>query len=245
MKMRHSMLFLAAALAVGLSACGGAASSTASSAAAAPSSSAAMSSELRPIDEFDTPGTVRPAEEYTAKDLMENSVTWPASFETTAAKDVDGHYVLDATYYAYDFYDKEKIEALQSGDKLLAHDTDAKLQEVVIKTIEIADGYVTINGGIDEGGMELKEENGWYRTLTMDDHPVYYEVQELSLWLSPDVVLNDSSADFEAEAVTTTGDDAVAAAIAADETGAGFSCYNTRLTVQKGEITQIDRVWIP
>ena len=61
--------------------------------------------------------------------------------------------------------------------------------------------------------------------------------------LAEDVVLKDSSADPQAEAVETTGADAVAAAINADPDN--WTTYNTTLVVQGGKVLEVRRIWVP
>ncbi|MFR5373238.1 MAG: hypothetical protein ACLTGJ_06775 [Faecalibacterium prausnitzii] len=42
-------------------------------------------------------------------------------------------------------------------------------------------GTVSINGGIEEGGVDLWRSGDVYRTVTYDDYPVYYMMGELVL----------------------------------------------------------------
>ena len=126
--------------------------------------------------------------------------------------------------------------------------TGNQYAEVEVTSIEKNDPYhtVTINGGIEqEGGLDLILMDGseYYRTVTFDDYPVYYEVGEAELSLADDVVLKDSSADPQADAVETTGAQAVAAAINADPDN--WTVYNTTLVVQEGKIVEVRRIWVP
>ena len=77
----------------------------------------------------------------------------------------------------------------------------------------------------------------------MDDYPLYYEMGEKTMPLAEDVVLKDSSADPQAEAVETMGADAVAAAINADPDN--WTTYNTTLVVQGGKVLEVRRIWVP
>ena len=79
--------------------------------------------------------------------------------------------------------------------------------------------------------------------MTFDDYPLYYEMGEKKMPLAEDVVLKDSSADPQAEAVETTGADAVAAAINADPDN--WTTYNTTLVVQGGKVLEVRRIWVP
>ena len=56
-------------------------------------------------------------------------------------------------------------------------------------------------------------------------------------------MLKDSSTDPQADAVETTGAQAVAAAINADPDN--WTVYNTTLVVQEGKIVEVRRIWVP
>ena len=150
----------------------------------------------------------------------------------------------------YQLYKKEDIENLAVGDKITFHEEGAAWNQVVndaVTSIEKNDEYhlVSINGGMEQpGGLDLKlEDDDTYRTMTFDDYPLYYEMGEKTMPLAEDVVLKDSSADPQAEAVETTGVDAVAAAINADPDN--WTTYNTTLVVQGGKVLEVRRIWVP
>ena len=156
---------------------------------------------------------------------------------------------LTAKVFSCDIYKKEEIEKLAVGDKIIFHEEGAAQDQCVItevKSIERNDQHhlVSINGGMEQpGGLDLKLEDDAYRTMTFDDYPVYYEMGEKTMPLAEDVVLKDSSADPQAEAVETTGADAVAAAINADPDN--WTTYNTTLVVQGGKVLEVRRIWVP
>ena len=130
--------------------------------------------------------------------------------------------------------------------QLRIHDQgDTTVTKLTVTSIDrdADNGYVTINGGIEAGGVELTLDHDVYRTVTFDDYPLYYEMGEKTMPLAEDVVLKDSSADPQAEAVETTGADAVAAAINADPDN--WTTYNTTLVVQGGKVLEVRRIWVP
>ena len=157
---------------------------------------------------------------------------------------------MTAKVFSYDRYKKEDIENLAVGDKITFHEEGAAWNQVVndaVTSIEKNDEYhlVSINGGMEQpGGLDLKlEDDDTYRTMTFDDYPLYYEMGEKTMPLAEDVVLKDSSVDPQAEAVETTGADAVAAAINADADN--WTTYNTTLVVQGGKVLEVRRIWVP
>ena len=224
---------------IALTACGG------SGTPASPSASSAVPASSHVAEE----GVTEPINllTWTLDDLDDpDTVTFvPASIVSGVQ---DGK--LTAKVFDYDIYKKEEIENLAVGDKITFHEEGAawnQLVTVVVESIEKNDQYhlVTINGGMEEQyGLDLKlEEDDTYRTMTFDDYPVYYEMGEKTMPLAEDVVLKDSSADPQAEAVETTGADAVAAAINADPDN--WTTYNTTLVVQGGKVLEVRRIWVP
>ena len=238
MNLKYKILAVLAA-GIALTACGGSGTpaSTSASSAVPASSHVAEEGVTEPINLLT----------WTLDDLDDpDAVTFiPASIVSGVQ---DGK--LTAKVFSYDLYKKEDIENLSVGDKITFHEEGAAWNQfvtVAVESIEKNDQYhlVTINGGMEEQyGFDLKlEEDGTYRTMTFDDYPVYYEMGEKTLPLAEDVVLKDSSADPQAEAVETAGASAVAAAINADPDN--WTVYNTTLVVQEGKIVEVRRIWVP
>lgn len=238
MKLNKKVLAVTAILAVGVLAGCGSSNSTAGSAASAPASgveSSAASSEA--AGEM---GDVLPIDAGDLNEIKTGSYKFAASITKVA----DGQATLSV--YGYDSYLPEDIDALQEGSVLRIHDQgDTTVTKLTATSIDrdADNGYVTINGGIEAGGVELTLDHDVYRTVTFDDYPLYYEMGEKTMPLAEDVVLKDSSADPQAEAVETTGADAVAAAINADPDN--WTTYNTTLVVQGGKVLEVRRIWVP
>lgn len=241
MRLNKKMLAVTAILAVGiLAGCGSAASSgsTAGSAASsAPASSAASSAPAEtdaaePIDTEDG-------------DVIEELQNGDSSYKVHAAitNVSDDSVTLDV--YGYDAYEQADIKGLQTGGILRTHDQETgKLADVTVDSIETdaESGYVTINGGIEEGGVELCLDHDVYRTVTMDDYPVYYKIGEVTLPLADDVTLEDSSADPQASAMESSGKADVARDLADSD---NWNVTNTTVFVEKGQVFDVQRVWVP
>lgn len=247
MRMNKKMLAAAAILAVGiLTGCGASGSgSTAFSAVSSVPASSAVPASSRAAEE----GAIEPINmlTWTLDDLDKtDTVTFISAGIVSGVQNGS----LTANVFSYDLYKKEDIESLAVGDKITFHEEGAEqnqLATVEVKSIEKNDQYglVSINGGMEEsGGLDLKpEDDDTYRTMTFDDYPVYYEMGEKTLPLAEDVVLKDSSADPQAEAIETTGAAAVAAAINANPDN--WTVYNTTLVVQDGRVKEVRRIWVP
>ena len=238
MNLKYKILAVLAA-GIALTACGGsgAPASTPASSSVPASSHVAEEGVTEPIDLLT--GTLDDLDDP-------DTVTFvPASIVSGVQ---DGK--LTAKVFSYDRYKKEDIEKLAVGDKITFHEEGAAWNQVVndtVTSIEKNDEYhlVSINGGMEQpGGLDLKlEDDDTYRTMTFDDYPLYYEMGEKTMPLAEDAVLKDSSADPQAEAVETTGADAVAAAINADPDN--WTTYNTTLVVQGGKVLEVRRIWVP
>ena len=236
MRMNQKMLAVTAVLAVGiLAGCGASSSgSTASSAASsAPASSAATSV-------VEQTGAVQPIEQGTLDEMKTESYKFAA--DITAIK--DGQASLKV--YSYDAYAKDAIDNLQVGDVISTHlDGADEAQDVTVTSVEKNEetGYITINGGVEQSGVDLCLDHDVYRTITMDDYPVYYKVGELTLPLADDVTMEDSSADPQASAVESDGAAAVEQAFNADPDY--WTCNNTTVFTDNGKVSNIVRVWVP
>ena len=238
MKLNKKVLAVTAILAVGILAGCGSSNSTAGSAASAPASG--MESSAASSEAAGEMGDVLPIDAGDLNEIKTGSYKFAASITKVA----DGQATLSV--YGYDSYLPEDIDALQEGSVLRIHDQgDTTVTKLTVTSIDrdADNGYVTINGGIEAGGVELTLDHDVYRTVTFDDYPLYYEMGEKTMPLAEDVVLKDSSADPQAEAVETTGADAVAAAINADPDN--WTTYNTTLVVQGGKVLEVRRIWVP
>ena len=237
MNLKYKILAVLAA-GIALTACGsfGAPTSTPASSAVPASSHVAEEGVTEPIN----------LRTWTLDDLDDTQTTTFVSASITSGVQ-NGK--LTAKVFGYDIYKKEDIENLAVGDKITFHEEGAAWDQVVsdaVTSIEKNDEYhlVSINGGMEEQyGLDLLLDDDTYRTMTFDDYPVYYEMGEKTLPLAEDVVLKDSSADPQAEAVETTGASAVAAAINADPDN--WTVYNTTVVVQGGKVLEVRRIWVP
>lgn len=237
MRLNKKMLAVTAVLAVGiLAGCGSSASSTSTASSTASSTAASSAASSEAAGET---GDVLP---IAAGDLNEIK-TGSYKFAASITKVADGQATLSV--YGYDAYEKADIDALEVGDVLQTHDQgDTTVTKLTVTSIDrdADNGYVTINGGIEAGGVELTLDHDVYRTVTFDDYPVYYEMGEVTLPLAEDVTLEDSSADPQASAVESTGVADVARDIADSD---NWTANNTTVFVQDGHVFDVQRVWVP
>ena len=238
MKLNKKVLAVTAILAVGILAGCGSSNSTAGSAASAPASgveSSAASSEA--AGEM---GDVLPIDAGDLNEIKTGSYKFAASITKVA----DGQATLSV--YGYDSYLPEDIDALQEGSVLRIHDQgDTTVTKLTVTSIDrdADNGYVTINGGIEAGGVELTLDHDVYRTVTFDDYPVYYMMGELVLPVDDSVTLSDSSASVDAVPVETSGTIEVGKAVSEDKDN--WTPYNTTVFTKDGVVSNILRIWVP
>lgn len=239
MKWNHKIGTLTVLLALGITMAGcGTPASTASSPAA--STTSTTSSEAQKTE-------VQPMQGVLLSDPLSDG-TYHISFESDKVGAGERRNTInDAVVYDYDRYTAPEIEALREGDTIATHlNGTEEITALTVESIERENNYVTINGGIEEGGIDLCKENDHYRTLTWDDFPVYYEVGVAKqLVMADDIELSDGAADFEADPVIVKGDRAVCDAMSNEEDGYGWNAGNTTVTIQNGEMTHVDRIWVP
>ena len=239
MKWNHKIGTLTVLLALGITMAGcGTPGSTAGSTAA--STTSTTSSEVQKTE-------VQPMQGVLLNDPLSDG-TYHISFESDKVGVGERRNTInDAVVYDYDRYTAPEIEALSEGDTIVTHlNGTEKTTALTVESIERENNYVTINGGMEEGGIDLCKEDDHYRTLTWDDFPVYYEVGVAKqLVMAEDIELSDGAADFGADPVIVKGDRAVCDAMSKEEDIYGWNAGNTTVTIQNGEMTHVNRIWVP
>lgn len=164
--------------------------------------------------------------------------TVPAQFTSDDFRWMGGN--LTMKVFSEDIYDAVEVSLLEPGDTLVYNG-----EKIVIKTIGDDGGCITVNGGLENGGAWLQAgDGGTYRAIQWDDHSVYSELGTVELPLSEDFRIIDCGEDpADPSDTLTTGQKLYL------ETLEGwrreFSPLNTRVLVENGIITEINRHWIP
>ena len=236
------LMLLAGVLALGMLAGCSSASAASGMAGSMPAASETeeVSTEVRVLPGEE--GVVMPIGQGSLEEMKTGSYKFAANISSVDAKKRQ----MTLTVYGYDAYRAEDVDALDVGSVFSTHlDGAVEAQNVTVEKIEKNEenGTVSINGGIEAGGVELTLDHDVYRTVTFDDYPVYYEMGEVTLPLAGGVTLSDSSADPQASAVETDGADAVAEAVNAEPDG--WTPNNTLVFTEDGTISSIVRIWVP
>lgn len=167
------------------------------------------------------------------------SGTVAASFDASSLKEVDGQLQLSFTVYNYEKFDAADISGLKAGDVLVVSG-----REMTVASVQASDGYVTVNGGEEAGGVlfSLDDSSNTYYVMGMDDSKTYYEKGQLTFPVADTCVLTDD-ADFEHPGQTTPASD-LAKLLAQDDIY-GFNPQSTTVTLKNSQITAIYRGFLP
>ena len=157
--------------------------------------------------------------------------------EGRAYVDDTGKMQMDVTIYSYDRYDMVDISMLKVGDTLVTH-----TGEVEVLTLEQdAYGTVRINGGLDEGGLDLAaDDSGVFFESGFNDHKSWYKVGAATIRVSVDFLFTDSADPDQGEIIYYPG-----SFLIGEVTNYDFTPYNTTIRVEAGQIVEMHRRYIP
>ena len=146
---------------------------------------------------------------------------------------------LTFTLYDEAFYDAAEISRMKKGDTLMFDD-----RAIIVNSIVKDGDYLTVNGGVEEGGAYLQaNDGGTWRGATFDDHSIYKEVGEVELILDDDFTIVDCGIEPDDPIVTVTLPKPYIDTLESSKTE--FIPFNTRIRIENGLIKEIVRRWIP
>lgn len=147
---------------------------------------------------------------------------------------------LTMTVYSQDLYDAVDISQMKVGDTLLYASSP-----MVVEKMEEVRGALDINGGLDLGGCCIAgHEGGTYIAHDWDDHATYTKLGVVELPLAQDFVIIDCG-EFPTDPLDTIRTDQKLYLESLEGSRREFFALNTRVTVENGQITEINRKWIP
>lgn len=184
--------------------------------------------------------TVTPIDAGISVDNLTDA-TFAGSFDGSSISEDNGTYSLDVDVFAEEFFDAVAVTELKAGDKLVAGGT-----EYVVETVEQTDnGLVSINGGQEQGGIDLStdDEGGVFFVEGMDNSHTYSDLGKATLTLAENFVLTDDS-DLDNPDKKYNAEE-FKALLGDDSNSYGFNRVNTTVKVDNGEITEIHRIFQP
>ena len=151
--------------------------------------------------------------------------------------DDTGKMQMNVKIFTYDRYDMVDIAALKVGDTLVTH-----AGEVEITAMERSEsGILSINGGTEQGGLELvTDESGVFYETGFDDVKNWYEVGKATIRVSTEFKGSDNSNPEQGEVTIYPGDfltDAI--------TDYNFTPHNTTIRVEGGQVVELNRIYTP
>ena len=145
---------------------------------------------------------------------------------------------MHLTVHTYDLYDMVDISQMKVGDTIYIN-----RQDLLITSLEETQyGSVLINGGLENGGHELRtDESGVYYETGYSDVKSYYEIGSVTLPLSEQFVYVDASDLDSGETIWNLEEfEAMYAEIAFY-----FQPSSTSVVVENGVITSLTQVYVP
>lgn len=228
---KAKLCILAMAMALSLAACGGNTSNDSQANTSTPQD------EVQNQTDLETTGKrIECLPATLSIDNLED-VTVRVSFGGEDIKMNEDALEINVTVYDYEKYDMTDIAALEEGDILVVRGND-----VVVSNIERSGNYVSINGGLTEGGHDLyTEEDGVYFEVMMDAGAHYFDIGSTTLLVEPEFFFLDNS-DFENQDVIYYKNDFVDTFMGSDEE---FRAYATVATIEGGHLMMLTRHYMP
>ena len=162
--------------------------------------------------------------------------TVAASFSAEDISEKDGKTQITLTVYDYDVYDMVDVAQLAVGDTIVVDGKD-----MVVTSREDEDGFATINGGLEQGGVDLtSDDSGVYYAVDLDDAKSYHELGKITVPVAEGFVLTDNSDPDHPDETYAASD---LAKLAASEPS--FTANNTLATIEHGELTVLARSYTP
>ena len=166
--------------------------------------------------------------------LAEGDQQFTAGFRGSDIREDGGQLVIDLTVYTYDLYDAVDISMLAAGDTLVV-----KGEDIPVTAVAEENGGVTVNGGLENGGVDLISAGGGaFQVRLENDARDLYEVGTVTLPVGQDCVLTDD-ADPEDPGRTLYAGDLLGLG---DEV---FSPQATTVETAGGMVTAIHRDYTP
>lgn len=182
------------------------------------------------------PVTVYPLPDATMETL--DNATFAISLEKgDAYVDDTGIMRMDVTVYTYDRYDMVDIAGLKAGDTIVTH-----FGEVAVSSAARNDfGTVLINGGMENGGMDLFSDGGgvFYET-GFNDIKSWYEAGKATLRVSVDLEFRDMIDLEKGAQIYYAG-----SFLVGEVTDYHFTPHNTTMRTENGQIVSMERIYTP
>lgn len=173
----------------------------------------------------------------TTTDNLTDAILAVSLEEGDAYVDDTGEMQMDLKIYTYDQYDMVDIAVLKEGDTIVTH-----AGELEVSALERSEGGILrINGGLEEGGLDLvTDDSGIFFETGFNDAKNWYEVGEATIRVSAEFKGCDNSDPEKGEVMIYPGDFLVG-----EVTDYNFTPYNTTIRIEDGQIVELNRAYTP
>ena len=201
-----------------------------------PAEPAEKQEPVAPAEKQEPSVTVTPFPDTTMENLQD-AILAVSLKEGDAYVDDTGKMQMHVTIYTHDKYDLAQISGLKVGDTIVTHGGDVKISSLE----RIAGGTVIINGGLEQGGLELAtDESTFFYEIGFNDAKNWYEVGEATIRVSVDFTGVDSADPKQGDVILYPG-----SFLVGEVTDYHFTPDNTTIRVENGQIVEMNRVYTP
>lgn len=193
--------------------------------------------ETAPVETEAAAAVIQPLAD-TTMEALEDSIVNISFDQDDFYQDESGTVLLRMQIYTYDKFDMVDISGLKAGDTILLSDG-----ALLVTSVERNDhGTVLINGGLEEGGLDLAtDDSGIYFAQGYSDMKSWYLVGEAEYPVSEDFIFTDS-ADLEQGAVSYNAADLLDNIPAS---AYGYQPQNTTVRLENGQVVEMNRIYTP
>lgn len=174
----------------------------------------------------------------TTMDSLDNATVAISLEEGGAYVDDTGVMKMDMHVYSYEMFDMVDIASLEEGAAIVI-----RSEEVVVESLERTEqGWVIINGGLENGGYDLAtSDSGVYYEIGFDDVKSWNDLGEVSYRVNTEFQFTDASDLDKGEVVYYPGD------FLMEETEFlfNFTPFNTTVRIEDGQIVSMVRNYTP
>ena len=193
--------------------------------------------ETVPVEAEAAAAVIQPLPD-TTMEALEDSIVHISFGQDDFYQDASGSVFLRMQIYTYDKFDMVDISGLKVGDTIFLSDG-----ELLVTSVERNDyGAVLINGGLEEGGLDLAaDDSGIYFAHGYSDMKSWYLVGEAECPVSDKFVFTDN-VDPEKKEVTYSAENLLESLPAPEY---GYQPQNTTVRIENGQVVAMDRIYTP
>lgn len=164
---------------------------------------------------------------------------YPVSFDRKEITKSEGGYSVTFEVFNVDLYDAVELHQMEVGSYIEVSDELIKIESLT------KDGNIVINGGLENGGVELMPVGGGvYRYQGWDDIETYTSFGKVTLFVPDTMDFVDRGNVEESMAGVTVPGEKAFEYLTTNEFGS-FNEYSTRIRIENGAVVEFYRIYRP